>query len=133
MKRLLHSPSFARLQSPFTHKTVDATVCDILKDPQSFNGKIVRIKETVSSGFDEFIIKPENCKYHVDSIWLSFPEGTKAKSGPSAMLQLQPARNFNGTVTPVDRAPVTLDLAATRSVSSLKRQSSCGNQGQVPY
>jgi hypothetical protein len=133
MKRLLHIALFCTFAISLHAQTVDTTVCDILKDPQSFNGKIVRIKETVSSGFDEFIIKPEDCKYHVDSIWLSFPEGTKAKSGPSAMLQLQPARNFNGTVTPVDRAPVTLDVAATRSVSSLKRQSSCGNQGQVPY
>ncbi len=109
MKRLLRIALFCTFAVSLHAQAIDATVCDILKDPQSFNGKIVRIKGTVSSGFDEFIIKAEDCKYHVDSIWLSFPEGTKAKSGPTAMLQLQPAHNFNGTITPVDRVPVTLD------------------------
>jgi len=109
MKRLLRIAFFCTFAISLHAQAVDATVCDILKDPQSFNGKIVRIKGTVSSGFDEFIIKAEDCNHHVDSIWLSYPEGTKAKSGPTAMLQLQPARNFTGTVTPVDRAPVTLD------------------------
>ena len=90
-------------------QAVDTSVCDILKNPQSFNGKIVRIKATVSSGFDEFIIRADDCHHAISSIWLAYPEGTKAKSGPVAILQLQPASNFGGTVTPVDRAPVVLD------------------------
>lgn len=90
-------------------QAVDTSVCDILKDPQAFNGKTVRIKATVSSGFDEFILKAEDCHHAINSIWLAYPEGTKAKSGPAAILQLQPASNFGGAVTPADRAPVTLD------------------------
>jgi hypothetical protein len=109
MKRLLTTALFCTFAVSLHGQTVDATVCDILEKPQSFNGKIVRIKGTVSSGFDEFVIKADDCKHHIDSIWLSYPEGTKAKSGPVALLQLQPARDFSGTVTPVDRAPVTLD------------------------
>jgi hypothetical protein len=90
-------------------QTVDATVCDILKNPQSFNGKIVRIKGTVSAGFDAFLVKGDGCGQKVNGIWLSYPEGTKAKSGPAAILQLQPAKNFAGIVTAVERTPVQLD------------------------
>jgi hypothetical protein len=109
MKRLFLLLVICAVNVTLHAQAVDATVCDILKNPPSFNGKTVRIKGTVSSGFDEFIIKGEECHQHIAGIWLSYPEGTKAKSGPSAMLQLQPARNFTGTVTPIDRAPVTLD------------------------
>ena len=109
MKRLFHIAFFCLLAVSLHAQAVDTSVCDILKDPQSFNGKTVRIKGTVSSGFDEFIIKAEGCKYHIGGIWLAYPEGTKAKSGPVALLQLQPASNFAGTVASVERAPVTLD------------------------
>ena len=109
MKRLFLITMFGAVAVSAYAQAVDTTVCDILKSPQAFNGKIVRIKGTVSSGFDEFIIKSEDCKYHVDSVWLAYPEGTKAKSGPVALLQLQPARNFAGEVTTAGRAPVTLE------------------------
>lgn len=90
-------------------QAVDTTVCDILKNPQSFNGKTVRIKGTVAAGFDQFIVKGPDCGQQVDAIWLAYPEGTKSKSGAAAMLQLQPARNFGGTVTAPVRTPVSLD------------------------
>ena len=109
MKRFIYIVMFCLATVSIHAQTVDTSVCDILKDPQSFNGKTVRIKGTVSSGFDELIIKAEGCKYHIGGIWLAFPEGTKAKSGPVAILQLQPASNFVGTVASVERAPVTLD------------------------
>ena len=109
MKRLLSIALFCTFAISVHAQAVDATVCDILEKPQSFNGKIVRIKGTVSSGFDEFVIKAEDCKHHIDSIWLSYPEGTKAKSGPAALLQLQPARNFTEPLHRLIARPVTLD------------------------
>jgi hypothetical protein len=109
LKRLFCIFAICTVAASLHSQAVDTSVCDILKDPQSFNGKTVRIKGTVSSGFDEFIIRGEECHHAINSIWLAYPEGTKAKSGPAAMLQLQPASNFGGTVTPVDRAPVVLD------------------------
>ena len=109
MKRLFHIALFCLVAVSLHAQAVDSTVCDILKDPQSFNGKTVRIKGTVSSGFDEFIIKAEDCRYSVSGIWLAYPEGTKAKSGPVAILQLQPAGNFAGTIASTVPAPVALD------------------------
>jgi hypothetical protein len=91
---------------------VDTTVCDVVKKPELLNGKIVRIKGTVFAGFDEFAIKDAtdpNCGFPVNAIWLAYPPGTKGKAGPAAMLQIQPARNFTGKVTPPARIPVTLD------------------------
>src|SRR5579863_7238597 len=109
MKRLFLVTLFCVFAVSLHAQAADTSVCDILKDPQSFNSKTVRIKGTVSSGFDEFILKAEGCKYHIGGIWLAYPEGTKAKSGPVALLQLQPASNFAGTVASVERVPVTLD------------------------
>jgi hypothetical protein len=91
-------------------QAVDTTVCDILNNPQSFNGKIVRIKGTAVASFDQFVVKGAECGINVNkNIWLSYPEGTKAKAGPAAMVQVQPARNFAGELPVVQRTPVELD------------------------
>ena len=91
-------------------QAVDTTVCDILNNPQSFNGKIVRIKGTAVASFDQFVVKGADCGINVNkNIWLSYPEGTKAKAGPAVMVQVQPAHNFTGDVPVVQRTPVTLD------------------------
>jgi hypothetical protein len=86
----------------------DATVCDILAAPKSFDGKIVRIKGTVIAGFDEFGIRDASCNGTVNTIWLSYPEGTKGKAGPIALLTLQAAKNSPGEA-PSPRPAVTLD------------------------
>jgi hypothetical protein len=96
-------PSFLSAQ------VVDSTVCEILANPQSFDGKIVRIKGVVIAGFEEFAIKGSGCNQIVNAIWLAYPEGTKGKAGPIAFLRLQLAKNHPATVTSVSRAPVTLD------------------------
>lgn len=91
---------------------VDVKVCDVVKNPASFDGKMVRIKGTVVAGFDEFVIKDAtdpNCGYQVNGIWLSYPQGSKAKSGPVAIVTAQPAHNFAGTLKTATRTPVTLD------------------------
>ncbi|MGA7340292.1 MAG: hypothetical protein WBE72_12240 [Terracidiphilus sp.] len=90
-------------------QVVDTTVCAVLKDPASFNGKMVRIKGTVAAGLDQFIIKDQDCGDSVNAIWLDYPQGTKGKAGPLAVLELQPAHNFTGTYTAPTRTPVTLE------------------------
>jgi hypothetical protein len=91
-------------------QAVDTTVCEILDHPQSFNGKIVRIKGTAAASFDQFVIKGADCGINVNrNIWLSYPEGTKAKAGPAVQVHLQPAHNFAGELPAAQRTPVTLD------------------------
>ncbi len=90
-------------------QTVDTTVCAVLKNPTAFNGKMVRIKGTVVSGFDQFVLNDDNCGLTVNGIWIAYPEGTKAKGGPLAMLELEPAHNFTGTIAPEKRTPVVLN------------------------
>jgi hypothetical protein len=102
----------AQAGAPQAGAPVDTTVCDVMKKPAAFDGKIVRIKGTVIAGFDEFVIADAtdpNCGYMVNAIWLDYPAGTKGKAGPAAMVVVQPAKNFSGTVTPPTRAAVTLD------------------------
>ena len=93
-------------------QVTDTTVCDVVRKPAGFDGKIVRIKGTVVAGFDEFIIKDAsdpNCGFEVNGIWLAYPQGTKGKAGPAAMLNIQPAHNFAGKYAAPTRAAVTLD------------------------
>lgn len=93
-------------------QVTDTTVCDVVRKPAPFDGKMVRIKGTVVVGFDEFIIKDAgdpNCGFEVNGIWLAYPQGTKGKAGPAAMLSIQPAHNFAGKYTAPTRAAVTLD------------------------
>ncbi len=91
---------------------MDVKVCDVVKSPAQFNGKIVRITGTVVAGFDQFVIKDapdSNCGFQVNAIWLSYPQGSKAKSGPVAMVTVLPAHNFAGSYTAPVRTPVTLE------------------------
>ena len=67
---------------------VDATVCDVLANPRSFDGKTIRVQAaTVVTGFDEFLIDGSACS-PAAAIWLAYPAGTKAKAGPAALVQL---------------------------------------------
>jgi hypothetical protein len=109
MKRLLALAFVCALSCCLHAQIVDTTVCEILKSPASFNGKIVRVKGTVTAGFDQFVVVGPGCGQRVNAIWLSYPEGTKAKAGPAATLQLQPAHNFGGTASAAERTPVQLD------------------------
>jgi hypothetical protein len=90
-------------------EVVDTSVCEILANPQSFDGKTVRIKATAEAGFDEFIIKGSGCNQPVNTIWLDYPEGTKAKAGSAAFVQLQLASNNPATVTAANRVPIKLE------------------------
>jgi hypothetical protein len=109
MKRLLVIVCVFSFSCCLHAQAVDATVCDILQNPASFNGKIVRVKGTVAASFDRFAIEDNSCGQHVNSIWLAYPEGTKGKAGATAVVELQPARNFAGAVDAAQRTPVQLD------------------------
>jgi hypothetical protein len=90
-------------------QVADASICEILANPQSFDGKIVRVKGTVSAGFDEFAIQDATCNQLISAIWLAYPEGTKGKAGPAAFVQLQLGRNNNAAAPSPNRSSVKLD------------------------
>lgn len=97
------------IPSLLSAQITDSTVCDVLANPQSFDGKIVRIKGVVIAGFEEFAIKGSGCNQAINAIWLAYPEGTKGKAGPAAFLRLQLAKNHTAVVINPSRAPITLD------------------------
>src|SRR5260370_5518647 len=112
MKRILFSiVALSWLLIPFSLRaqTVDTTVCDILSNPKSFDGKIVRVKGVAIAGFEEFAIQGTGCNQVVNAIWLSYPEGTTGRAGPAVSLRLQLSKNNPAMVSDVSRAPVTLD------------------------
>ena len=90
-------------------QVVETGVCEILAHPSSFDGRMVRVTGTAIAGFDEFVVKDTACKLPVSSIWIAYPEGTRAKAGPVAMLSLQLAKNSPGDQTAPKRTPVSLD------------------------
>src|SRR6185437_16033838 len=90
-------------------QAVPVAICDILAHPSTYDGRVIQVSGTVVSGFDEFVIKDRSCGQPIDGIWLSYPEGTKAKAGPSAMLTLQLAANSPAKPVASTRPPVILD------------------------
>lgn len=94
---------------PLSAQVVDANACDILANPSSFDGKIVRIKGTVIAGFEEFSIKPSGCPQSNGSIWLDYPEGTKAKAGLAALLKFQLAQNNPASPSSPSRPSLKLE------------------------
>ena len=90
----------------------DASVCEVLANPASFDGRIVRIKgASAIAGFDEFVLEGSGCS-PAGAIWLAYPEGTKGKAGPAAVLQLQLAKNTSAVAEAPKRNAVTLDANA---------------------
>lgn len=87
---------------------VDASVCDVTGHPAKFDGKTVRLSGIVQVGVDSFLMRGESCG---DGLWLSYPAGTKAKSGPATVVILQMAANGTGTPGTV-RPPVALQANA---------------------
>src|SRR5579872_3469295 len=85
---------------------VDSTVCEILAAPQSFDGKFVRVRGTVIAGFEEFAVRGSNCNQAVNAIRLAYPQDTKGKAGPAALVRLRLAKNNPAAVAGNSRAPV---------------------------
>ncbi len=92
-----------------TAQITDASVCDVLASPQSFDGKIVRIKGMVTAGFDQFVLQDTACNQAINAIWIAYPEGTKGKAGPAAFVQMQLGRNNTAAAPSPSRSPIKLD------------------------
>lgn len=115
MKRLgasllffLFFPGLACAAGAASADIVESSVCDVLANPLSFDGKVIRIKNaTVVAGFDEFLIEGSGCNPPA-AIWLDYPEATKGKAGPVAFTRLQAARNSALPSVGQKRAAVTL-------------------------
>jgi hypothetical protein len=75
-------------------QAVDAKVCDVVNHPRDFDGKMVRLTGVVQADFDSFVMRGDTCS---SVLWLSWPAGTKAKSGPATVVTMQLAANATGT------------------------------------
>lgn len=101
--------SFFFVPALLNAQVTDSTICDILANPQSLDGKVVRVKGTVIVGFDEFVVKDASCGQSINAVWLSYPEGAKMKAGPVAFLQLQLSRNNSAVSALPQRAAATIE------------------------
>lgn len=87
---------------------VDTTVCKVLKDPAALDGKTVRLEGLVVAGFDTFVVEDPNCDRPEKAIWLAYPKGTKARSGPAAAIRLELSKDNPARKPSPERAPVAL-------------------------
>jgi len=76
-------------------QVVSTTVCNVAKLPSAFDGKFVRVRATVTSGFEIFAIR--DAEGDCGGIWLTYPGG-----GPVASVSM-------GKLTPdLQRVPIKL-------------------------
>lgn len=109
MKRYFGLALFVAVAACSVHaQTVNTTVCDVLNNPKSFDGKTVQIKGTVVASFDQFVLTDGNCNQEVNGIWLDYPNGSKGKAGAMVKVSIQPAKNFAGKAEAASGAAVTL-------------------------
>lgn len=99
----IYAPCFTTLASA---QVVDAKVCDVVGHPMQYDGKTVRLTGTVQVGVDSFLMRGDSCG---SALWLSYPAGTKAKSGPATVVTMQLASNGTGTPGTM-RKPVMLQI-----------------------
>ena len=91
-------------------QVVDASVCDVVNHPMKFDGKMVRVKGVVSADFDALLVRGDSCD---SALWLNYPAGTKAKSGPAAVVTMQLANGSAAAVPAwVGRPAVVLEKNA---------------------
>lgn len=107
-KVLLSAGCLIGLAGAVQAQVVDATVCDVANHPMKFDGKMVRVKGLVQVDFDSFIMRADSCS---NALWLSYPAGTKAKSGPAAIVTMQLASNSTAKAGAA-RPAVTLEKNA---------------------
>ncbi len=62
-------------------QVVSTTVCNVAKLPSAFDGKFVRVRATVTSGFEIFAIR--DAEGDCGGIWLTYPGG-----GPVASVSM---------------------------------------------
>jgi hypothetical protein len=64
---VLSGVGFAQVKPDEPIKT---TLCDLVKQPERFNGKMVQVRATVNTGFEWNVLQDEFC--HNEAIWLEF-------------------------------------------------------------
>lgn len=104
-------------------QVADVGVCELVNHPAKYDGQMVRVKGTVQSGFDSFLMLGDTCS---SMLWLSYPAGTNAKSGPATVVELQLAANATaapGKVRPAvaltkDKEFAAFDALLTQKVKT---------------
>ena len=77
---------------------ITATVCDIAKHPEQFNGRMVTVRSPVRIAFEDFELSAAKCEgAKIQGIWLQYGSGPKR----------QPTTWCCGDLTPRDPLAVT--------------------------
>jgi hypothetical protein len=71
----LSVPSLTQVSS----EPIATSVCEVLRKPSAFNGKVVRLSGTVTVAFEYFGLSQGTCR----AIWLDFPDVEPVQPKPS--------------------------------------------------
>lgn len=69
-----------------THKVILTSVCEVLAKPSAFNGRMIRVRGRVGSGFESFTLEDDSCN---GSIWLTSPDEPESRDPSRPKVQLQ--------------------------------------------
>jgi hypothetical protein len=59
-----------------SNHAIKAMLCDVVKDPERFNGKMVSVRGLVQIGFEDFELSASACKGpKIDGVWLEYGKG----------------------------------------------------------
>jgi hypothetical protein len=57
---------------------IETTVCDVVRSPASFNGKIITLRGTIQIAFETFGLSASDCtNKKIDYLWLEYGRGPK--------------------------------------------------------
>src|SRR5271157_1913042 len=58
---------------------IETTLCELVKEPEGFNGKIVQLRAVIQTGFELSVVRDDSCSA---SIWLTGPGVTYVMRTP---------------------------------------------------
>jgi hypothetical protein len=73
-----------------SEEPIKTTLCDLVKAPKRFNGKMVQVRATVIAGFEASLLQDKNCSIWFTagfSITMTLPNGRTKPTGPPITLK----------------------------------------------
>jgi hypothetical protein len=74
-------PTWAQANDP-----ISTTLCEIAKDPSAFDGKLIRVRGTIISGFEAFTLTDKTCASDY-RVWLESKEPPLSKAAEYALIE----------------------------------------------
>jgi hypothetical protein len=112
-------------------RPIPTTVCELVKSPASFNGKIITLREPIQIAFENFGLAASDCiEKKIDYLWLEYGRGPKRQPTTwccgdmvprdrLALMQNAEFHRFHHYITTVKKAKACYDCYLYRVTATL--------------